>query len=147
MQLSIIIINYKSPDLLLNCLRSVYEETTKIEFEVIIVDNASGDNSKELVLSNYPRLKWIQMNYNAGFARANNEGIRQSISPVVLLLNADTLIENHAIENTLLQFETSEAAACGVQLLNPDRSPQISGNYFMRGGLNYLLPLPYMGNL
>jgi GT2 family glycosyltransferase len=65
---------------------------------------------------------------------------------VVLLLNSDTLNEDNAIENCYRQFISSHYIACGVQLLNADRSPQISGNYFMTGGLNYLLPVPYLGN-
>lgn len=146
MQLNIIIVNYKSHELLLNCLQSIFEETRQISFEIIVVDNASGDNSQDIILSKYPSVRWIEMNYNSGFARANNEGIRQSNSAVVLLLNPDTLIVQQAIDKTYQEFMTTEAVACGVQLLNADRSPQISGNYAMKGGLNYLLPLPYLGN-
>ncbi len=147
MQLSIIIVNYKSHQLLLNCLASLYPETFNTVFEVLVVDNASGDDSKALITRSFPQVKWIDMSYNAGFARANNEGIRQSQSPVVLLLNADTLIENKAIDRCYAEFVSADAVAGGVQLLNADRSPQISGNYFMKGGLNHLLPLPYLGNL
>ncbi|HYJ37475.1 MAG TPA: glycosyltransferase family 2 protein [Chitinophagaceae bacterium] len=147
MQLSIIIVNYKSHGLLLNCLESLYSETRATSFEVVVIDNASEDNGREIILSGYPQVKWIQMGYNSGFARANNEGIRQSQASVVLLLNADTIIENQAIDNTYNHFMHSDAVACGVQLLNADRTPQISGNYFMKGGLNYLLPLPYIGGL
>jgi GT2 family glycosyltransferase len=85
------------------------------------------------------------MGYNAGFARANNAGIRMSRGSAVLLLNSDTLIEEGAIRRCYELFMDSSYVACGVQLLNTDRTPQISGNYFMKGGLNYLLPLPYMG--
>jgi GT2 family glycosyltransferase len=145
MDLSIIIINYKTPQLVLDCLRTIYEQITRIDFEIIIADNASGDNSEELIMAGNPDIRWIQMGYNAGFARANNESIRQSQGKIVLLLNSDTLIEENAIERCYEQFSGSEYIACGVQLLNPDRTPQISGNFFMRGGLNYLLPLPYMG--
>ncbi|MEO6456627.1 MAG: glycosyltransferase, partial [Ginsengibacter sp.] len=88
---------------------------------------------------------WIQMNYNSGFARANNEGIRQSTAPVILLLNPDTLPDDNSIEKCYFQLIQSEYVACGVQLLNQDGTPQISGNYFMKGGLNHLLPLPYLG--
>jgi GT2 family glycosyltransferase len=87
------------------------------------------------------------MGYNSGFARANNEGIRRSEGQAILLLNSDTLIEDGAIERCYRQFAASSYVACGVQLLNQDRTFQISGNYFMKGGLNYLLPLPWLGNL
>jgi len=145
-QLSIIIINYKSSRLLLDCLKTVYAETSNTHFEVIVVDNDSRDGGKELLLDAFPDLRWIEMDYNAGFARANNEGIRQSLGSTILLLNPDTLVEQHAIDRCYSAFAESTFVACGVQLLNSDRTPQISGNYFMVGGLNYLLPLPYLGN-
>jgi GT2 family glycosyltransferase len=87
------------------------------------------------------------MGYNAGFARANNEGIRQSKEEVVLLLNPDTIILDDAIERCCHRFLSSSHIACSVQLLNTDKSPQITGNFFMKGGLNHLLPLPYLGAL
>lgn len=144
--LSIIIVNYKTPQLLIDCLQTIYQQTSLELAEIIVVDNASGDNSYSLVTTAFPHIRWIQMDYNAGFARANNEGIRQAQGSVVLLLNSDTLTEDRAIEKCHHAFIASDYVACGVQLLNPDRSPQISGNYNMTGGLNYLLPLPYLGN-
>src|ERR1700691_2959030 len=145
-ELSIIIVNYKSAGLITECLQTIYAGTNDIIFEVIIVDNDSKDNSKEAILSAYPEVVWIEMNYNSGFARANNEGIRQAKAEIVLLLNADTLIMDKAIEKCYRLFTNSEYVGCGVQLLNNDLSPQISGNYFVKGGMNYLLPLPYLGN-
>jgi GT2 family glycosyltransferase len=145
--LSIIIVNYKTPGLLSDCLRSVFNQTTKIKFEVIVVDNASQDNSEEFILGQYPSVRWMNMTYNSGFARANNEGIRQSVGETVLLLNSDTVVVDNAIENCYTSFFNSVYVACGVQLLNADRSPQISGNYFVTGGLNNLLPLPYLGRV
>ncbi|HLK27204.1 MAG TPA: glycosyltransferase family 2 protein [Puia sp.] len=143
--LTIIIVNYKSAELILDCLRSVYQNTEKIALEIIVVDNDSGDFSKEKILSEFKEVKWIEMNYNSGFARANNEGLRQSKSDVILLLNSDTQIIDNAVEECYRSFVSSEFIACGAQLLNGDLTPQISGNYFMKGGLNYLLPLPYFG--
>lgn len=146
MLLSIIIVNYKTPQLTINCLTTVYTQTRDIDFEVIVVDNDSNDDSRQMICSAFPQISWLQMEYNAGFARANNAGIRQSRGEVVLLLNSDTLNTNNAIGNCFKLFIASDYMACGVQLLNPDGSPQISGNYFMKGGLNHLLPLPYIGN-
>jgi hypothetical protein len=146
MDLSVIIVNYKTPGLVLDCLRTLYAETGGIDFEVIVVDNASGDDSASLIQQAYPSVRWIQMSYNSGFARANNEGIRQSGGGTVLLLNSDTLVEAEAVKETCRLLAASPYIACGVQLLNADGTPQISGNYFMKGGLNYLLPLPYLGH-
>ena len=147
MELSIIIINYKCCQLVVDCIHSVHSQNSKLSYEIIVVDNNSQDGSKERINSLFPELIWIDMTYNSGFARANNEAIKQAKGGSVLLLNADTLIENNAIERCFHRLQNSEFIACGVQLLNVDRTPQISGNYIMKGGLNYLLPLPYLGNL
>lgn len=144
--LSIIIINYKTPQLVSDCLATIFNNTRNIPYEVIIVDNASNDNSQDLITSAHPSVRWIQMDYNSGFARANNVGIQQAIADTVLLLNSDTLDFHNTIENCYIAFSKSEYIACGVQLLNKDGSPQISGNFVIRGGLNYLLPLPYVGS-
>ena len=146
-QLSIIIVNYKSAQLVCDCLQSVYAQNAQFSFEIIVVDNDSADGSKEKITALYPEISWLQMGYNSGFARANNEGIRKSNGEIVLLLNSDTIIENNGIEACYNQFVSSNYVACGVQLLNADRSAQISGNYIMKGGLNYLLPLPFLGSV
>lgn len=145
MDLSVIIVNYRTPGLTRDCLRTLYAETKHLQYEVIVVDNASGDDSHRQITGEFPGVRWIQMDHNAGFARANNRAIRGSLGASVLLLNSDTLIEAGAVEGCCRALAASPYVAAGVQLLNPDRSPQISGNFFMRGGLNYLLPLPYLG--
>ncbi len=146
MQLSIIIINFKSAQLVVDCLRSISNKNSNLTYEIIVVDNDSKDNSNQKIKNIFPEVKYLQMNYNAGFARANNAAIKNSNGDVVLLLNADTIIENNAIERCYNSFINSQYIACGVQLLNVDRTPQISGNYIMKGGINYLLPLPFLGN-
>jgi len=139
-------VNYKSEQLILDALSSFVAAST-IQPEIIIVDNASGVGRSHMIKDVYPQVKLVQMSYNAGFARGNNEGIRQSTGDIVLLLNPDTLSPNQAIDHCFNRFVSSEYVACGVQLLNEDGSPQISGNYFMKGGLNNLLPLPILGDL
>src|SRR5438128_2375347 len=67
--LTIIIVHYKTPGLLADCLRSIYARPWGISFEIIIVDNASGDDSRERIMGAFPQVKWIDMGYNAGFAR------------------------------------------------------------------------------
>lgn len=88
------------------------------------------------------------MGYNAGFARANNKGINASKGETVLLLNPDILIKDDAIQICYSRLQSDNSCiAASPQLLNEDGSPQITGNYFMAGGLNHLLPLPYLGSL
>lgn len=143
--LAVIFVNYRSADLLLDALGSLFLETTGISLEVWVVDNDSKDDSRSRILEAFPIVRWIDMGYNAGFARANNAGIRAAGKKDVLLLNPDTIVLARAVENAYRKFKSGDYAACGVQLLNPDLTPQISGNFFMKGGLNHLLPLPYLG--
>jgi GT2 family glycosyltransferase len=147
LELSIIIINYKCGQLIIDCIQSIIDQNATFNYEIIIVDNNSNDNSKEILIGLFPGIRWIEMNYNSGFARANNEGIRNAKGEGILLLNPDTIVENNAIEKCYYSFCHSNYVACGVQLLNVDRTPQISGNYAMKGGLNYLLPLPFTGSV
>lgn len=146
--LSVILVNYRTAGLLEDCLNSFFRETKNLTTEIIVVDNDSGDDSRERILHAFPMVRWIQMEYNSGFARANNAGIRMASGRNILLLNTDTLIRENAIEKAYALFESdNEYVACGVQLLNPDGSHQISGAHAMTGGLNTLLPLPYLGRL
>lgn len=130
----------------MDCLSSIREQTTRIEYEVIIVDNSADITGRQTILQLYPQVQWLDMGYNAGFARANNKGIRAAKGDAVLLLNPDTIILEQTLDRVYPLFMQSGAAGCGVQLLNEDRTPQIAGNFAMKGGLNYLLPLPFLGN-
>lgn len=145
MQLSIIIVNYKSSHFIVECLRSAMCFESYKNFEWIVVDNDSKDASKETILGEFPFVVWHEMGYNAGFARANNAGIRMAHGDTILLLNPDTLILKDALQKTLQLFLNSKHVACGVQMLHPNLNTQISGSHFMKGGLNHLLPLPYWG--
>jgi len=147
MALSIIIVNYKTTGLLLDCLTTMHTDAAAAGFEIIVVDNHSGDDGRSGVTAAFPQVIWVQMDYNAGFSRANNAGFRRAGGDTMLLLNSDTLPRSGVIAECYRRLRNSEYAACGVQLLNADGTPQISGNYAMKGGLNYLLPLPYGGSI
>ncbi|MCW3118426.1 MAG: glycosyl transferase family 2 [Chitinophagaceae bacterium] len=147
MKLSIIIVNYYAADMIADCLQSVFQYNKELDFEVIVVSNSSGKEDKKKLTSFFPQINWVEMDYNAGFARANNAGIRAAKAPVILLLNPDTLAVDDSLTRCVEMFRQSPYIACGIQLLNEDKTPQISGSFFMKGGLNHLLPLPYWGNL
>lgn len=147
MQLSVIIVNYNSHGLINDCIDTILSQTKEISYEVIVVDNQSAAGSLAQIVAKHPFVKPIEMGYNGGFSRANNAGLRAATGEYLLLLNPDTLILDGALDKCVQRFSTSEFAACGVQQLNADHSPQISGNYFMKGGLNHLLPLPYWGKV
>lgn len=144
MKLSIIIVNYKTRHLVIDCLASIFKYNVD-NIEIIIVDNKSDDDIEELLIFSYPKIIFIQMGYNAGFARANNAGIRIAKGENILLLNSDTINIDDAVNKCYTLLSNSDYIAAGVQLLNEDLSPQISGNFVIKGGLNYLLPLPYVG--
>lgn len=148
MQLSILIVNYKSSRFISDCLHSADAALlANQQVEWIVIDNCSDDDSKSYLTTLFPFIKWIDMGYNAGFARANNAGMRLALGEVVLLLNPDTLLLPGSIEACLKCFKASNRVACGVQLVHKNLSPQFSGSYFMNGGINHLLPLPYWGGL
>lgn len=148
MDLSIILVNYKSIQLVLDCIESIYQQTKEYSFEIILVDNDSKDDCETIVQAKYPGTVFLQMGYNSGFARANNEGIKISRGEFVLILNTDTIILDGAIDKSIhLLKQHTEAVGCGVQLLNTDGTTQISGAHFIKGGLNTLLPLPYLGRV
>jgi GT2 family glycosyltransferase len=148
MLVSIIIINYKSCQLVMDCLHSIVEQTPKGIYEIIVVDNNSNDGAEAIIKNVFPEVQWLQMGYNAGFARANNAGMRLANGSHFLILNADTIILNNAIVESLQLLEQyPDAVGCGIQLLNTDGTTQISGAHFIRGGLNTLLPLPYLGRI
>jgi GT2 family glycosyltransferase len=147
LSLSVIIVNYRSATYVADCLRSVLQFPSSNDFEWIVIDNDSKDNSRDIITREFPFVQWIQMGYNAGFARANNKAMQQAKGDVFLLLNADTIVINDAIGRCYNKFIQTNHVACGVQLLFADGRTQISGSFFMKGGINQLLPLSYWGNV
>lgn len=145
--LSIIIVNFHSAALITDCIRSVYACNKHLSPEIIVVDNSNDAAGKSNLLQLFPGLRWINMGYNAGFARANNRGMESATGPVFLLLNPDTLCIDDSIERCLAQLKRRPFVAAGVQLLDANRQKQMSGSLFVQGGLNHLLPIPYWGNL
>lgn len=96
--ISIIIINYKTKELVANTINSIYQYTQDISFEIIVVDNNSKDGICELLRKQYPKVKFIQNTQNSGFGSANNIAIKQAQGQYLFLLNPDTLLLNNAIK-------------------------------------------------
>lgn len=105
MDVSIIIVNYNTKVLTKNCIDSIFEKTSGITFEVILVDNASTDGSVE-VLANDDRIKLIKSPVNLGFGKANNLGCQYAEGKYLFLLNSDTKLLNNAIREF---FDFAEA--------------------------------------
>lgn len=96
-EVSIIIVNYNGRKLIHQCIQSVISNTKNIDYEIIIVDNASSDDSKKYVTLNFPEVRWIQSHQNLGFGKANNLGVKHAIGKYIFFLNPDTIIKNDAI--------------------------------------------------
>ena len=119
MDLSIIIVNYKTEELTTNCLSSVYEShLQEVDFEVIVVDNASCDGSIEAVERKFPQVSIIKNKENLGFSKANNIGIHKAKGDYILLLNSDTIVEPNTLKKSLYFIKTRpQVGALGCKVL------------------------------
>lgn len=121
--LSIIIVNYNTEKLLKDCIESIYSETIKTNFEIIVVDNNSKDNSCEMVGSNFPEVVLIKSPENSGFASANNKGIEKALGNVILLLNSDTVIYKNGIDKAYEYLvKSSDIDVLGPMIYNIDET-------------------------
>jgi len=126
-ELSIIIVNWNSKDYLQNCIASILENTSVINYEIIVVDSASFDGCEDMLLNLYPQVRFIQSQHNVGFARANNLAAHDAKGRVILFLNPDTEVRSRAIEHLFLRLrELPLAGVLGCRLLNSDGSLQTS---------------------
>src|ERR1700712_125022 len=121
LDLTIIIPNYNTRELLRQCLASIYEFTHGINFEVICIDDNSRDGSADMVASQFPQVILIQNKIGQRYAKNNNLGMKMSKARYACLLNSDTRLLSNAFK-ILVDFMDSnpDAAACGPRLLNPE---------------------------
>ena len=164
-ELSIIIVNWNGGALLTRCVETIVASKPRVTYEVVIVDNASADNSlAELQkseagvhLASNHQLRIFNNTDNKGFGAANNQAFELTDSPFVFLLNLDTEVHPGAID-TLMRTMHSDAkiGACGPKILNPDGSLQISAFFnpprvwhtiLSQLKLYYLLPPRIRGEL
>ena len=130
LDLSVVIINWNTRDLLLQCLRSLEEDTGTLEncrVETFVVDNASTDDSVKMVRDRFPWLQLIENTENVGFARANNQALECASGEYLVLLNSDTRVLRGALAAlTRFMDEHPDAGVCGPVLLNGDGTLQSS---------------------
>jgi len=123
--LSIIIVNWNTRNLLFQCLESVYESAGRLNLEVIVVDNASTDGSVEMVQEQFPHVRLVENRKNAGFAAANNQAMRISKGDYICLLNSDTVVLGNALEKAVAFMQSHpDVGALSPRLLNEDGSLQ-----------------------
>lgn len=130
-KLSIVILCWNDLRVIRDCLRSIFEGTHGLDFEVFVSDNGSTDGSIEFIHQNYPRVRVLENGANLGFAKGNNVGIRASRGEYVLILNPDTIIHDGALD-TLVAFADRHprAGGFGCRVVNPDGSYQVSARLF-----------------
>lgn len=118
---SVVIVNYNVREFLEQALRSVERASAGLGVEVFVVDNNSVDGSVAMVREQFPDVRVIANAENTGFARANNQAIRQALGRYVLVLNPDTLLQEDTLR-ALVDFMDAhpEAGAAGCRILNPD---------------------------
>lgn len=115
---SIVFVNYKTEQLLLNCLRSISEHTSGLTYECIVMDNYFVEGANQEIITEFPSTKWINSGGNWGFSKGNNMGVDHAQGEFVLFLNADTLIIDNSIGNALsfLKSKPDFVAIGGIQL-------------------------------
>jgi GT2 family glycosyltransferase len=120
-ELSVVTVNYRKGELLLACLDSVYRTAAGLSLEVIVVDNASGDDTATILPRRFPAVRLILNPANVGFARATNRGMAAAAGSYLLWLNPDTVVQEGALQE-LLGFLRAhpEAAAVGPRMVGPD---------------------------
>ncbi len=131
MDLSIIIVNWNTREMLRDCLQSVFDHLGTLEAEVWVVDNASLDGSAEMVATVFPQVRLIRNAENRGFAAANNQALTRAEGRHVLLLNSDTLVLGEVLSASVAYLDaTPKLGAMGCRVLNRDRSLQITCSRF-----------------
>lgn len=118
-KLSIIIVNYNGFKYLKDCFESIYNNCKSLDFEIIVVDNNSSDNSVEFIKNEFPNIILIESKKNLGFAGGNNLGVEYANGEYILLLNNDTILINDI--SSLMSFFTDNVGVVGIKMLSGNK--------------------------
>ena len=136
MKVTIIIPNYNGKHFMEPCLQSLSEQTCR-DFKVLVVDNASSDGSLEYMSEHYPDIEVISLKKNYGFSKAVNVGIEHSTTPYVILLNNDTTVDTHYVEEMIKAIEKSprifSVSSKMIQMYHPDLMDDAGDMYSVLG--------------
>jgi GT2 family glycosyltransferase len=125
--LSLVILSWNARDELLACVRSIEAASVGIDVEIIVVDNASSDDSPDAVEREFPNVKVIRNSKNLGFAAGNNVGIRQSAGRYVAIVNSDTMILDDGLRKIAAFMDAHpRTGIAGPRIVNEDRSLRVS---------------------
>jgi N-acetylglucosaminyl-diphospho-decaprenol L-rhamnosyltransferase len=117
--LSVLIVAHRNPELTRAALASVFAETRTEPFEVVVVDNASGDGTPDMIEREFPAVRLIRSETNLGFARANNVAARAACGEYLLLLNPDTVVLDRALDRLLAFGRANSPGLYGGRTLRP----------------------------
>ena len=149
MLISVILVSYNTAQMSIEALNSLFATQGNFDLEVFVIDNASKDNSAQIIKNAYPNITLIENKVNVGFGRANNQVLNLVKGDFVLLLNTDAFVEADTLQKTVEYMQTQpRCGILGVKLLSRDGDLQPSCRYFptpfnifaSRVGLNRILP-------
>lgn len=148
---SVVIINYNTFVLTCNCIASICQFTKAIEYEIIMVDNASTECNPDLFKAKFPFITLVKSDVNTGFAVGNNLGIKHAKGEIILLLNSDTLLNEDAISKTAAILNKNVSiGVIGCRMIYPDGTIQHTARKFRNIGWElldmlrpFLLLMPY----
>lgn len=146
-EISIIIVNYKTSKLILNAINSIFKLSEGFSFEIIVIDNNSKDGSIDLLHDHFGgRIKIVGLDRNLGFGNANNVGITYAKGDYILFLNPDIILINNAIRMMLDHIkQNSMIGVVGGNLYSQDMKPAYSHSKFFPGFILDVLPLLTFG--
>ncbi len=131
MKVSVIIINYNTFTLTSNCIRSVIWFTIGVEYEIVLVDNASTECDADEFLKDFPGIKLVKSKANGGFAYGNNLGIEQATGDYILLLNSDTELKEDSISPAALYMQQHPGLGIlGCRMTYPNGNIQYTARRF-----------------
>lgn len=139
LDVSIVIVSYNTKDLLKECLKSIFRETSGVRYEVVVVDNCSSDGSVAMVRDEFPDVIVVEAGGNLGFGRANNLGMKSASGKYLFLLNSDTIVQNNAVgafyeKAECLRVNGHKVGVLGSILLGKDSKPCHSYGRFITPG-------------
>lgn len=150
MDVSILVVNYNTCQLTVDCLRSVYASKTEYRYEVILIDNNSSDDSVAVISEQFPQARLIENTQNTGFAKANNQGMEIAQGRYILLLNSDTIVQQDTLQTMVAFMDNNPlTGAAGCKVILPNGSldkacrrgfPTPSASFYYAFGLSKLFP-------
>jgi len=129
--LTVVIVSYNTAHLLDRMFEAIFAARRELKLQIIVVDNASWDNSREIIRLKYPDVKLIENEKNAGFGRANNKAVAEALGRYIVLLNTDAFVAPDTFEKTTKYMDAHpECGVLGVKILGPDGSLRPCGRFF-----------------